>query len=1764
MRTFGIFWALAAVVPAGRGALPENLAVAGIAAASSEGYGSVMGDAIDGNRDGHFFSGGSVWHTRLPDAVPSFYEVDLGAEFFLDRVMIWPRTDAPDQGTVENFTLRVLNAAGRVVWTADYWPGAAVNWAWGSSAMRGVAGRRVRFERNDGTPNYLTFAEFEVWGGLVEPTANDARAAGAIVTASPPEPGTAAAAAVDGDLNGHQAGAFPSRPVYQSAGAQAGSFWQVDFGGSRPVDSVIVYARQDEDPTGDVRLSLRDAGGAEVHAAMLDLRRSNLVRNGSRFDVTHAVPGAVMARTVRIETVAAEPLALAEVEIFGPATDLAPPALTRSIPGPGALVAELTRVEVEFNEDVAGVSAGDLLVNGAPATGAVALSSRRHVFTFGQPAAGRVDLAFAAGHGIADASGNALAGAAWSLTLDPSLPSPRPVITEILAENKGGLRDADGETPDWIELANPGPAAVDLGGWHLSDSPGAPAKWRFPSPTSLAAGERLIVFASAKDRAVAGAELHTNFKLDPDGESVLLVKPDGLTVASQLLDYPPQRENVSFGSGRSFADTPLLAQGAAARVLIPGGPVADWTRVDFDDAEWTAGTLGIGFDAGGGASGDGLLGWWNFDDAAAATRAVDASGQGRDGVVARAVYSAGTLGRSGAAGDRSLIFNGTGVVSFPAAAAGAFDAMAARDAFTISLWTHGASTLPQDNYVFYGSTGTNGGGTRTLDAHLPWSDSVIYFDTAGCCEGGQTRILVGEPDASKWRGEWNHYAFLKNGDTKQIWQNGLLLHQGVNTANQTPLRSLFLGAMNASGATGYRGRIDDFAVWEGALEGAQIAALAAGASPPEVRRLTPLLGTDIAAAMHTLSPSAYVRVPFALADAAGLDLLTLKMRYDDGFVAFLNGVEVARRHAPDVLDHTAAATAERAGGEARVAEEIDLSRFAPLLRSGTNVLALHGLNRTAADGEFLLLPELLAGRSQAGRYFPVPSPGQPNGAGVTGFVGDVKFSPQRGFYEGPVTVTLACSTPGATVVYTTDGSVPGAAHGTAGPSPLQVEVTGTTTLRATAFEGTLAPTNVDTHTYVFVDRVAAQPRPAGAPASWPGGFPGDYAMDPRVPGVAPAPGYTLRDSLLSLPSLSLVSDPAGLWGASGIYANPSGRGRDWERFTSVEWLDPGAPAGFHAGAGLRIHGNITRNKDFTPKHGFSLRFRGEYGDPTLAFPLFPGSPVGEFDELVLRAGSTDTWPCTEWAPTSLGLNGELYQRWNRDWASYLRDQWVRDAHLAMGQEDFRGRFCHLYLNGCYWGLYNIVESPAASHMAAHFGGPEHEWDTVADFSELHEGTRTAWDQLLRMANSSQLGSDAGLRRVEGLGPDGTRDPALPRLLDVDNLIDYMILHISIGADDWPDHNWWGARRSRAADPEGFRFFAWDQEISNENVAYGRSSWGTIYAEASADGTPARVYSRLRGSPEFRLRFADRVQRHLFNGGALSQARNLARWRAGAAEIDKALIAESARWGDAQPNHTRPGQPYTRENAWLPHLAWMEANYWPRQPAAALARFRAAALYPALSAPRLSPHGGAVPPSFSTLLSNPNPAGGMLYYTLNGEDPRQWGGTVHPAALSAAADVTLTLPAGTVVKARIRQGTTWTALTEATFAPDPDLDDDGIDDAWEAVHGLSGGDPADAALDTDGDGQTALEEYLALTDPRAASSTLRLHAGEADPAAGQITLHFELQPGRVYTLERSSTLGGASWSARQTFGPEAAPRPVQLSEPAAASERFYRLRVAVAP
>ncbi|MBN2506248.1 MAG: lamin tail domain-containing protein, partial [Verrucomicrobia bacterium] len=222
------------------------------------------------------------------------------------------------------------------------------------------------------------------------------------------------------------------------------------------------------------------------------------------------------------------------------------------IPAANSTVRSLPQIEVRFDEGVQGVDAADLLINGAAATELLNYGPDQYVFRFPTPPTGSVQVAWASGHGITDLSANtnAFAGGAFTYVLDPNAQFSDIRINEIVAANDNGAVDEDGDTSDWIEIHNGGSTAVDLAGWYLTDNILSLNKWRFPS-VSLPANGYLIVWASEKNRSAAGAPLHTNFKLEKNGEFLALVLPDGTNVVSSFSPYyPVQFDDISYGCDR--------------------------------------------------------------------------------------------------------------------------------------------------------------------------------------------------------------------------------------------------------------------------------------------------------------------------------------------------------------------------------------------------------------------------------------------------------------------------------------------------------------------------------------------------------------------------------------------------------------------------------------------------------------------------------------------------------------------------------------------------------------------------------------------------------------------------------------------------------------------------------------------------------------------------------------------------------------------------------------------------------------------------------------------------------------------------------------------------------------------------------------------------------------------------------------------------------------------------------------------------------------
>ncbi len=1199
-----------------------------------------------------------------------------------------------------------------------------------------------------------------------------------------------------------------------------------------------------------------------------------------------------------------------------------------------------------------------------------------------------------------------------------SLSSAQVRISEFLASNDTGLADASGARPDWIELENVTGAAVSLDGWFLTDSAAQLTKWRVPAVTLPAFG-RLVVFASGKNLADPAGELHTNFSLNDAGEYLALVRPDGATVAQAFAPtYPRQRPDVAYGIGRVVTEDVLVTPASAARWTGATAAVpTDWMAPAFDDTAWTSGFASIGYQSAPSLASTDPQAYWPLD------------GNGTDAT----------------ANGRNLSFNGGGFAAAVPAAIGtgqsaAFES-AEQDYAALDL---DVSETAYTSSFWFRTTSSGAGLMTVVDADLGGGGHDRHVFLAG----GNIRArtwndeTISSTGKAYANGQWHHVAHVFGGSVggQKLFVDGVQVASGGKTFSDFNWqRRVNLGFSNDAASPFLNGSLDDVAIWAEALSPAAIQALAQGASPMALSGYSRFFDTN-AFALRNVTPSALVRVPFSL-PATAYERLELRVRYDDGFVLWLNGTEVARRNAPTSDAWDAVAPTDRPAGAAARQETIDLSAYIALLQPGANVFAVRAVNDSIAGTDFLFEPELVAQdvSEETQRYLTTPTPGAPNLGGVLDFVSEPQFDQPHGFHTAPVAVGITAPTAGSSLVYTTNGSAPSLTNGTvvapadaASTAQTTLNLTATTVVRAAAFRSGYQPSAVTTASYIFLNQVRNQPAlPAGYPSSWSGGTAADYGINSSIVNST-LPGYGFEDALLSLPVVSLAGAHADLWDAStGIYYDTGKRGMAGERRLSLEIIPSSQATGpdLQVECGVRTHGNSSRSHGFTPKHPLRLNFRREYGASKLRARVFPESSVEEWDHLLLRAASTDSWPVVDGPP-----------RWINDKATYLRDQYMRDSMRDLGNAAGHGIYVHLFLNGLYWGVYNLAERPIDDWCSSYLGGPKDEWDVIKDFAELESGEMTAWNAMMSLAGTTP--SETLYWRIQGLNPDGTPNAAYPVYLHMRSFIDYMILHIAGGAEDWPDHNYWAARR-RGPESDGFHFLPWDQEISNDDTVRTRSVIfpAQPFELVNSANSPAYLYDKLRTGATFKQRFRERVHELYFNNGLLAPHHSRARWAVRQAEIDRAMVAESARWGD-----TRDNPPAKRETKWLAEMNFMQApgtGFWDVMFPKQIQRFRTAGLYPSIDPPAVNRPGGPTPAGTPLVFTSPV---GTIYYTLDGSDPRAANGT--PSASAVVFDGSVT------TEAIVPRQSTWKYLV--TSSEPADWKSAAADDsAWAAGAGQLG-------------------------------------------------------------------------------------------------------------
>ncbi len=683
-------------------------------------------------------------------------------------------------------------------------------------------------------------------------------------------------------------------------------------------------------------------------------------------------------------------------------------------------------------------------------------------------------------------------------------------------------------------------------------------------------------------------------------------------------------------------------------------------------------------------------------------------------------------------------------------------------------------------------------------------------------------------------------------------------------------------------------------------------------------------------------------------------------------------------------------------------------------------------------------------------YFPTdavtPGSENPMSPSFIGLVEEPAASVDSGFFDRSFYVVLSSKTPGATVRYTLDGSSP-ESSGILYTGPILISgnaAKGSVVLRAAAQKAGWLSSRTLTRTYIFPAYVISQPIvPTGFPPYWQSAerndIPGDYEMDPQVL-TDSALQLEAQQALTNIPTISIVSDLSLLLGTNtGFYVRKIKKG--YQVPINVEMIMADGSAGFNVPGGIEVQGgtspdDATINGVATWKSiklSMRILFKGEFGNRKLHFPVFPDSPNTEYNTLMLDAGLNNWWH----------YNGSTSDE-QRTRATCIHDQWASDLQKAMGGISFHGRAVHVYLDGVYWGMYVMHERPDDNFAASYFGGDSDEYDVLK-----HTSTTVV------SGDPSHAAYDQMLSRVRAGLANNANYEAVGAVIDLPWFADYMLLNFYIGNEDWAQHNWYAARRR--ATGEKWRFFSYDAEHILEHMT--RDSTGL-----NNSGAPTEIYQDLLANTEFKLLFADRVYRNFFkkDGPYYVDPANPV-WDAAhpernhpadyfmrrVNEIWASLLCESARWGDSAT--VRANSPLLRDRDYVQQLdclmgwayhandnhgdVWnttLNTGYFPSRGQVLLGQLRARGAYPNIDPPVFNSDGGRVTAGTTLFMTNVQ-ATGTIYYTTDGSDPRVYGaGTVSATALAYASGTPIVLNDTQVIKARLLDGTTWSALNESTF------------------------------------------------------------------------------------------------------------------------------------
>ncbi len=615
----------------------------------------------------------------------------------------------------------------------------------------------------------------------------------------------------------------------------------------------------------------------------------------------------------------------------------------------------------------------------------------------------------------------------------------------------------------------------------------------------------------------------------------------------------------------------------------------------------------------------------------------------------------------------------------------------------------------------------------------------------------------------------------------------------------------------------------------------------------------------------TITPpisSVFMRKSFTIADTSKIPTALLFLDYDDGFVAYLNDVEIARANIGIYGDHpnfntwaydeheaTSYSTGNFSGAYFISPQVIDSA-----LKPGVNIFSIQVHNYSSGTDDLSAIPYFLIGVNDTTvTYFPfaasvnlhtsfnLNSTGQiltlkdamgniadqqtigdmqlnntygrrPNGANTwyffdsptpdttnntsayyTNYLSKPAFSLKAGFYNS--TQTLSISSPTGLVRYTLDGKDP----------------TQTSALYST-------PLNIDSTTVVRARTYSTNPL--------------------ELPSEIITNTYFINENI-NLPVVSLTSDPYNLFDYNyGIYEfGPnadtvnipflgSNFWQGWERPANIEYFDQNGTLGFETPSSIAIQGNYSKA---WPQRGFAVKTQENYKGGTINYPLFPDKPtITQYKSFNIRNAGSD---------------------WN---TCHMRDRFnQKNAQKSTSVDMMDGKPCVLFINGDYWGVYELREKQDKDYIENNSGVPADQIDFLQFDGDIIVGRNTAFLNMSSFIGSNDMSVQTNYNTAKSM-------------LDIENFCDYFITETYIVNIDWLGSYTNNIKFWRPNNPIGkWRYILWDTDLSlgfGKNFALG-SDAPTDFLDVAINPVTANPHSTMLRSllfnTEFKNYFVDR-------------------------------------------------------------------------------------------------------------------------------------------------------------------------------------------------------------------------------------------------------------------------------------------------------------------